>query len=44
MHSEIEAYSIVYGYTQLSSGVVCGCRAMCGDMSTIRDRENPLDS
>ena len=44
MHSEIEVYSIVYGYTQLSSGVVCGCGTMRGDMSTIGDRENPLDS
>ena len=44
MPSEVELYNIVYGYTQLSSGVVCGCGTMCGDMSTIGDRENPLNS
>ena len=44
MHSEIEVYSIVYGYTQLPLGVVCGCGTTRVGMSTIGDRENPLGS
>ena len=44
MPSEVELYNIVYGYTQLPLGVVCGCGTTRGDMSTIGDRENPLGS